>query len=422
MNRPLAPSSRVSALRLDRQLRIDGWDQQALEQAAIGVVGDADPTASLFILSAAALGINRLKIIASHLDRTLIDIAARLNPELRLGMLEGFYSHPLLGDFFSDCRIIVDLSSYGLAAKLAVEKAFRENRAVIRGCFTADSDSEGLHLFTYFKGREWQELEQVMPPRNLPGPHFHDPVLGVISAGLALEETKNYLMSRAVSPQLITYRRGKIPPSSNDHAILVVGAGALGNFVGLGLAFAGFSNLTFMDPDVVEPTNLNRQIFFYDAVGRHKAAALADRLNQHYRTRASGLVGYFREDADVTPYDVIIDCVDNFESRVVLSDKAKQHGKMLISGGTGVAAGQVIIYHPAWDSITPAELLGLPEIVQQRGSGSYERTRLACIYQPNPAVVMTNQIVAGLMVDACRQVLAGLRPPNLFYENAAIIM
>jgi molybdopterin/thiamine biosynthesis adenylyltransferase len=422
MIRNPATSYRTSSLRLDRQLRIDGWNQQALEQAVIGVVGDTDLTASLFLLSAAALGINRLKIISPHLDATLIEMASQLNPELRLSVLEGFYSHPLVGDFFSDCRIIVDLSSYGLAAKLVLEKAFRENRAVIRGCFIADDESEGLHIFTYFKGREWQELEQVIPPRNLPGPHFHDPVLGIISGGLALEETKNFLMGRAVSPDLITYRRKKIPRSSEDRAILVVGAGALGNFVGLGLAFSGFSNLTFMDPDVVEPTNLNRQIFFYDAVGQNKAAALAERLNQHYRTRARGLVGYFCEDTDVSPYDVIIDCVDNFETRIVLSEKAKKHGKMLISGGTGVAAGQVIIYNPSQDGSTPAELLGLPEIVKQRGSSPYGRTRLACIYQPNPAVVMTNQIVAGLMVDACRQLLAGVRPPNLFYENAAIIV
>ncbi|NWG10131.1 MAG: ThiF family adenylyltransferase [Nitrososphaerales archaeon] len=313
------------------------------------------------------------------------------------------------------------MSSYGLAAKLALEKAFRENRAVIWGCFVADRDSEGLHIFTYFKGREWQELGQLLPPRNLPAPHFHDPVLGIISGGLALEETKNFLMGHAVSPELITYRRKTIPRFSGNHAVLVVGAGALGNFVGLGLAFSGFSNLTFMDPDVVEPTNLNRQIFFYEAVGQNKAAALAERLNQHYQTRACGLVGYFGEDTDLTPYNIIIDCVDNFETRVILSEKAKEHGKMLISGGTGVAAGQMITYDPDLDGSTPAELLGLPEIVRQRGSGSYDRNRLSCISQPNPAVVMTNQIVAGLMVDACRQLLAGRRPPNLFYENAAIM-
>jgi hypothetical protein len=93
---------------------------------------------------------------------------------------------------------------------------------------------------------------------------------------------------------------------------------------------------------------------------------------------------------------------------------------MLISGGTGVSAGQVVVYDPTQRGPTPAELLGLHEIVDRRGVGSYERTREACIYQPNPAVIMTNQIVAGLMVDACRLLVAGENPPNLFYENAAI--
>jgi len=41
--------------RLDRQLRIEGWDQTALDNAKIGVVGDDDLLASFFVLSASAL-------------------------------------------------------------------------------------------------------------------------------------------------------------------------------------------------------------------------------------------------------------------------------------------------------------------------------------------------------------------------------
>jgi molybdopterin/thiamine biosynthesis adenylyltransferase len=416
----LKPSS-TSALRLDRQLRIAGWNQQALERAAVGVVGDSDLLASLYVLSAAALGINCLKVIAPRLDATLTDMARKLNPELKLVELEGFYTHPLVGELFSDCPVIVDLSAYGLATKLALEQVFRENRAVVRGYCFQNGNSQGLRVFTYFRGREWQELEKVVPPRNFPGPHSDDGVLDIIVAGLVLEETKNLLMGHRVSGGLISYEHPKIFAVPEALPILIVGAGALGNFVGLGLALSGFTNLTFMDPDVVDPTNLNRQIFFYDAVGRSKAKTLAHRLNRHYHTRARAEVGLFREDTQVEPYRIIIDCVDNFETRIILSEKAKAHGKILISGGTGVSAGQVVVYHPAQGGPTPAELLGLYEIVNRRGLDSYPRRREACIYQPDPAIIMTNQIVGGLMADACRLLALGGQPPNLFYERGVFL-
>ncbi len=409
-----------AAQRLDRQLRIDGWNQRALEQAVVGVVGDEELTVSLFLLSAAALGLNRLKVLTPRVDATLVDIAGKLNPELRLTLLEGYYTHPVIGELFADCRVVVDFSAYALAAKLILQQAYQENRAVVRGSFLAENHFQGLQVFTYFRGREWQELEQMLPSANLPAPRTHDSVLSIILTGLALEEAKNLLMGRPVSPHIIAYRRKELPPARQDLAILVVGAGALGNFVGLGLAFSGFTRITFMDGDVVEPTNLNRQILFYDAVGQSKAETLAARLNHHWRTQARGVMGYFQEHTDVSPYDLIIDCVDNFESRIVLSHQAKKHSKMLVSGGAGVSAGQVVAYDPSQDGPTPAELLGLPDIVSRRTPGSYQRERAACVYQPDPAVIMTNQIVAGLMVDACRQLAAGISPPNLFYENPVI--
>jgi len=51
--------------RLDRQLRIEGWNQQALDNAKIGVVGDDDLLASLYVMSASALGIRALTISLS---------------------------------------------------------------------------------------------------------------------------------------------------------------------------------------------------------------------------------------------------------------------------------------------------------------------------------------------------------------------
>jgi molybdopterin/thiamine biosynthesis adenylyltransferase len=200
----------------------------------------------------------------------------------------------------------------------------------------------------------------------------------------------------------------------------VVGAGALGTFVGLGLVYAGFRAMTFMDPDVVETTNLNRQVFFHDAVGLKKAEALATRFETLFGIQARARVDYLRGDTDLAPYDAVFDCVDNFETRLVLSEICREEGKLLVSGGTGVDSGQVVPYRPGKDERTPAELLGLYKIVGRRRPGSYERIRASCAYQPDPSVIMTNQIVAGLMVDTYRIMLAGEEPASLFYGPGGI--
>ena len=199
----------------------------------------------------------------------------------------------------------------------------------------------------------------------------------------------------------------------------IVGAGALGNFVGLGLALAGFKNMTIIDPDVIEVTNLNRQVFFAGAVGAGKAETLAERLNQGFATRARGVRDFFKKGYDISEFEVIFDCVDNFASRIVLSEACAAAGKILISGGSDVSTGQVVVYHPIRQPQTPADLLGLSEIVAQRPQTDLHRERAACIYQPDPAVIMTNQIIGGFMVEACRRVLAGMEAPPFFYDARA---
>ncbi len=87
------------------------------------------------------------------------------------------------------------------------------------------------------------------------------------------------------------------------------------------------------------------------------------RLNDFFGMNSRAEVAYFRRDTDLSPYDVVFDCVDNFETRIVLSEQCKDQGKMLISGGTSADAGQVVIYNPVKNGATPAELLGLYEIV-----------------------------------------------------------
>lgn len=403
--------------RLDRQLRIEGWDQRALAEAQIGIVGDDDLLASLYLLSSSALGINHIVVLAPRLDATLLDIAQKVNPALEITFLEGFYTHPMLKDIFGGCAVLVDLSQYALANKLLLEKGFREEIPVIRGfCYERDGE-QGLKVFTYIKGREWQELEEIISRWNLPTDHLDDGVLAIVASGIVLEETKNLLMSGKVSEDVITYNRRKLGPIRCDSRICVVGAGAVGNFVGLGLACAGFRKVTFTDPDVVEMTNLNRQVFFYDAIGLRKAETVARRLNEMFGMDAQGSMTSFGEDTDISAYDVIFDCVDNFEARIVLSEMCRDQNKVLISGGTSVDAGQVVVYDPKQGGGTPAEVLGLHDIVEKREIDTVRGESEPCAYRPDPSVIMTNQIIAGFMVDSYRMLLEGQEATNIFYDS-----
>jgi molybdopterin/thiamine biosynthesis adenylyltransferase len=403
--------------RFDRQLRIEGWNQDALENAKIGVVGDVDELASLYILSASALGVNKIVVLAPALKASLVENARRLNPQLSLTHVEGFYTHPILDELFVGCDLLVDLSHCGLCNKLLLERGFREGLPIIRGfCFERDGE-QGFKVFTYLRGREWQELEQLISTSNLPGYHFDDGALDTIVAGIVLEETKSLLMGGQVSDELITHRRKKLGLPQQQPNLLVVGAGALGVFAGLGLAYSGFRNITFMDSDSVDVTNLNRQVLYHDAVGDSKAEALSRKLNLIFGIASKARVEDFNENTDLSTYDAVFDCVDNFETRIVLSERCKARGKVLISGGTSVEAGQVVIYNPLENGVTPAELLGLHEIVANRDAEPPRNERASCSYQPDPSVVMTNQITAGFMVDAYRMILDGQKPQNVFYHS-----
>ena len=403
--------------RLDRQLRISGWDQAALEKAKIGVVGDDDLLASLYLLSASALGINQVLLLAPSSQPRFVEIAKKLNPEFNLIHIEGFYTHPILDEIFRGCKVIVDLSRYGLCNKLLLDKGYREGVPIIRGfCFERNGE-QGLKVFTYLRGREWQELEQIISERSLPGPHFDDGVLDILAGGILLEETKTLLMGGQITDELISYSREKVNPPGGQPNVLVVGAGALGVFVGLGLAFAGFRNIAFMDSDTIDPTNLNRQVLFHDAVGESKSLALSDRLNQLFDIESKAIVEDFSQDSQISFYDAMFDCVDNFETRILLSKKCRHEGKTLISGGTSAEAGQVVVFDPQNSSLTPAELLGLQDVVENRGIEALRKRGASCSYQPDPSVVMTNQIIAGFMVDTFRMLLAGKKPRNIFYHS-----
>ncbi|MFC1561367.1 molybdopterin-synthase adenylyltransferase MoeB [candidate division KSB1 bacterium] len=132
--------------------------------------------------------------------------------------------------------------------------------------------------------------------------------------------------------------------------VLIVGVGGLGSPASLYLAAAGVGKIGLVDFDVVEKTNLHRQILFNEsAVGERKIDAAGNRLkslNPHitvmgYDTKltaenAMGIIG---------DYDIVLDGTDNFYTRYLINDACVLLGKPNVFGSIFRFDGQVSVFN-----------------------------------------------------------------------------
>jgi molybdopterin/thiamine biosynthesis adenylyltransferase/rhodanese-related sulfurtransferase len=150
---------------------------------------------------------------------------------------------------------------------------------------------------------------------------------------------------------------------------LLVGAGGLGSPAGLYLAAAGVGTIGVLDSDVVDLSNLQRQVLHTTAsVGRSKtesAEATIRALNPDVKVVRHDL----RLDASnvmdvIAPYDVVLDGCDNFSTKYLVNDAAVLTGKTNVYGSIFRFDGQASTFVPRrgpcyrclYPEPTPAEL------------------------------------------------------------------
>ena len=137
---------------------------------------------------------------------------------------------------------------------------------------------------------------------------------------------------------------------------LVIGAGGLGSPVALYLGSAGVGQITLVDHDVVDLTNLQRQVAHtVDRVGLPKVAsakAAIAAINPDVRVNALQQ----RADVDllqqwVPKASVVLDCSDNFATRHLVNAACVKHGVPLVSGAAIRMDAQISLYdtRPATD-------------------------------------------------------------------------
>ncbi len=128
----------------------------------------------------------------------------------------------------------------------------------------------------------------------------------------------------------------------NNSRVLVFGLGGVGGAACEALARAGVGTLGIVDKDVVDITNINRQIIAtQETVGMKKTDAMEKRLlsiNPHILIRKYDLF-YLPETADevnLTEYDFVVDCIDNVTAKIELIQRCEKLNVPVISSmGTG---------------------------------------------------------------------------------------
>jgi sulfur-carrier protein adenylyltransferase/sulfurtransferase len=137
-----------------------------------------------------------------------------------------------------------------------------------------------------------------------------------------------------------------------DSKVLILGAGALGSPSSLYLAAAGVGTIGLVDFDVVDMSNLQRQIIHtVDRVGMLKTESAQKQLNalnpgikvirHDVRLSSENVMDVIRD------YDVVVNCGDNFPTRYLISDACVFAGKPLVDGAIFRFEGQATVFHPA---------------------------------------------------------------------------
>jgi sulfur-carrier protein adenylyltransferase/sulfurtransferase len=174
------------------------------------------------------------------------------------------------------------------------------------------------------------------------------------AAPLAGEEKRPATLSKE---EILRYSRHLIMPEVGMEGqlkikqakVLCIGTGGLGAPLGLYLAAAGVGRIGLVDFDVVDSTNLQRQVLFSTQdVGVPKTRAAANRLRglnpdiqiDTYETQLTSANAFelFKD------YDIIVDGTDNFPTRYLVNDASVMIGKLNVYGSIFRFEGQITVF------------------------------------------------------------------------------
>ena len=227
---------------------------------------------------------------------------------------------------------------------------------------------------------------------------------------------KDISTSPLTEEDLVRYSRQILFPAFGEEGqrklrkahVLIAGVGGLGSPASIYLACAGIGKLTLVDSDAVELSNLNRQILHGEAdIGEKKVISAARKLSTlnstveinpcAVRITPEGMPGLLHG------VNLVIDCLDNMETRFILNQGCVQAGMPFIHGGIDGMIGEITTIIPGQ---TPCFACIFPRDVEGK--------------KPFPVFGCTPALIASLQVMEAIKLLAGfgeLLTGKMLYVN-----
>ena len=146
--------------------------------------------------------------------------------------------------------------------------------------------------------------------------------------------------------------------------VLITGAGGVGQHAATYLVTNGVENITILDFDKVELSNLNRQILLTELdYGKYKVNVVKEALNAKNKDAHIEVINSKLDKSNVssiitTQYDIVVDALDNWEGKFLISDEChKKHIPHLHVGVDGMSGQYCVFKEKCLRDILPSEVI-----------------------------------------------------------------
>jgi len=447
-------------MRTDRQELIKNWDQSKVYDSSIAIISD-DLALDYLSAGAAALGFGVINIydlsrndhlwftpkhyevsdssrpvgneqVTSHEGHESVfqQELKRIAPEIEISVNK---EEPSLEELIKNDVLILALQDVNVLNNFLSKEQLLSKEPIV----LVTNNYAGVLAVINNKEVLYDYLKKALKfDKQLQGPV---PV-GVLSA-LALEEARKKVLKLGdwdVSlDRVLTYNwnspsrvllTGKALSLTDKLKVSrakigIIGAGGTGTYSSIAAYLSGVREIHIYDFDVIEVSNLNRQVLYGDSIGKNKALVAAEKLSRIkvkgkqpvVKGFSKGLGDFFGEGVSLEEfknqkYDAVLGCVDNLETIKLLDEYALNNGCVFVNGNCSPFTGVVSVFYGLQNQFSkPVSLqIHLEDMIQERARKNQQLLRTSCnLARKSPSIVTSNMLVGSAMIGELLNALIG---------------